>query len=127
MHKNCAYYAGIMLNAVGYLLCPKLCWHNQHRPSAHFWLAMGGNSPGLLKLFSEKCAYYMYVVCLYVCLSFRTHVSKTLFAKNSLYVRNKGHIESVLNFWAGKFWFKVVTMCQFEIRVKRVPNRLYRC
>ena len=31
MHKNCAYYAGIMLNAFGYL-CPKLCWHNRRRP-----------------------------------------------------------------------------------------------
>ena len=33
--------------------------------------------PGLLKLFSEKCV----CVCMYVCLSFCTHLSKTLEAK----------------------------------------------
>ena len=44
-------------------------------------------------------------VCLYICLSFRTHVSKTLFAKNSLYVRNKGHMVPVLNFWEGTISF----------------------
>ena len=59
-------------------------------------------------------------VCMYICLSFCTHVSKPLFTKNSLYVRNKGHIEPVLNFQAGKLWFKVVNACQFEIQVKQV-------
>ena len=29
-----AYYAGIMLNTLAYLLCLKLCQHNQHRPKA---------------------------------------------------------------------------------------------
>ena len=53
-------------------------------------------------------------------LSFHTHVSKILFAKNSLYVINKGHIEPVLNFWAGKLWFKTADTCRFEIWVKRV-------
>ena len=33
---------------------------------------------------------------------------------------NKGHIEPVLNFWAGKLWFKMVNTCRFEIQVKRV-------
>ena len=59
-------------------------------------------------------------VCLYICLSFCTHVSKSLFAKNNLYVINKGHIEPVLNFWTGKLWFKMVNTFRFEIRVKRV-------
>ena len=62
-------------------------------------------------------------------------MSKTLFAKNSLYVINKGHIEPVLNFWAGKLWFKTVDTCWFDIWVKRVykdavktfPNGLYGC
>ena len=45
-------------------------------------------------------------------------MSKTLFTKNNLYVRNKSHI--VLNFQMGMLWFKVVNMCQFEIRVKQV-------
>ena len=28
LHKNFAYYAGIMLDAFAILLCSKLCWHN---------------------------------------------------------------------------------------------------
>ena len=59
-------------------------------------------------------------------------MSKTLFAKNSLYVINKGHIEPVLNSWADKL---MVNTCRFEIQVKAVykdavkafPNGLYRC
>ena len=60
-------------------------------------------------------------------------MSKSLFTKNNHYVRNKGHIEPVLNFQEGKLWFKMVNTCQFETRVKRVykdavkafPNGLY--
>ena len=29
------YYASIMLNALGYLLCFKLCWHNRPGPISH--------------------------------------------------------------------------------------------
>ena len=62
-------------------------------------------------------------------------MSKTLFAKNSLYAINKGHIEPVLNFWAGKLLFKMAITCWCKIRVKQVyqdavktfPNGLYRC
>ena len=72
----------------------------------HSWpKASCGCLPGLLKLFSEKC------VCLYICLSFRTHVNKILFTKNSLYGRNKGHVEPVVNFRAGKLRFKAVNTC----------------
>ena len=28
-----AYYAGIMLDALACLLCLKLCWHNQRKPT----------------------------------------------------------------------------------------------
>lgn len=28
-----AYYAGVMLDALAWLLCLKLCWHNQNRPT----------------------------------------------------------------------------------------------
>ena len=31
-----AYYAGIMLDAFGFLLCFLLCWHNRPRPSLDF-------------------------------------------------------------------------------------------
>jgi len=41
--------------------------------------------------------YVCVFVFMYVCLSFRTYVSKTLEAKSSLYSRNKGYIEPVLN------------------------------
>jgi len=34
---------------------------------------------------------------MHICLSVRTHVSKTLEAKSSLYTRNKGYTEPVLN------------------------------
>ena len=30
-----AYYAGIMLNAFGFLSCSKLCWHNRLKPNVH--------------------------------------------------------------------------------------------
>jgi len=33
----------------------------------------------------------------YVCLSFSSHMRKTLEAKSSLYTRNEGYIEPVLN------------------------------
>ena len=33
--KNISYYAGIMLNAFGHLLCSKLCWHNRLVPTDH--------------------------------------------------------------------------------------------
>ena len=36
MQKNCAYYVGIMLNAFGNLLCPKLSRHNRRRPIQRF-------------------------------------------------------------------------------------------
>ena len=69
--------------------------------------------PGLLKIFSKKCVFvYLF--------SFRTHMSKSLFVNNNCYVINKGHIEPVLNFWAGTLWFKTVNTCPFEIRVKQV-------
>jgi len=32
-------------------------------------------------------------VCMYICLSVRTHVSKALEAESSLYTRNKGYTE----------------------------------
>jgi len=65
---------------------------NQAR--AHSQLkASCGRAPGLLKLFYEKCVF----VCLYICLSVRTHVSKALEAKSSLYTRNNGYTEPVLN------------------------------
>ena len=31
-----AYYAGIMLNAFGFPLCSKLCWHNMQLPAWQF-------------------------------------------------------------------------------------------
>ena len=33
LHKNFAYYAGIMVDAFLHLLCSKLCGHNWHGPS----------------------------------------------------------------------------------------------
>ena len=71
-------------------------------------------------VFQKVCLY----VCLYIYLSFHTHVSKILFTKNSLYVINKGNVEPVLYFWAGKLRFKTVNACQFEIWVKRVYIRM---
>ena len=89
------------------------------------------NTLNITSLISKKCVsvFVCMYVCLYICLPFRTHVNKTLFAKNSLYVRNKQPI----NFWAGKLWFKAANMYRFEIRVKRIykdavkafPNGLY--
>ena len=32
-NENVSYYAGIMLDAFGYLLCSKLCWHNRLVPN----------------------------------------------------------------------------------------------
>ena len=32
LYSKLAYYASIMLNALTYLLCLKLCWHNRHMP-----------------------------------------------------------------------------------------------
>ena len=60
-------------------------------------------APGILKLFSKKCVcvyactYACMFVCLYICLSVCTHVSKALEAKSSLYTRNEGYIDPVLN------------------------------
>jgi len=31
--RKSSYYAGIMLNAFGNLLCSKLCWHNWRKPT----------------------------------------------------------------------------------------------
>jgi len=36
-------------------------------------------------------------VCMYICFSVCTHVSKALEAKSSLYTRNKGYTEPILN------------------------------
>ena len=33
-----AYYAGIMFDALTRLLCLKLCWHNQRRPSIYVYI-----------------------------------------------------------------------------------------
>ena len=33
LYLKIAYYAGIMLNALPYQLCQKLCWHNRCRPN----------------------------------------------------------------------------------------------
>ena len=38
-------------------------------------------------------------VCMYIYLSFRTHVSKAVEAKSNLYTRNEGNIEPVLNLY----------------------------
>ena len=70
-------------------------------------------------------------VCTYVYLFVFPHPHEQSFVH--YYVINKGHIETVLNFWAGKLWFRQ-SICQFETRVKRVykevvktfPNGLYR-
>jgi len=71
-------------------------------------------------VFGKVCMFVCMHVCKYVCLSFHTHVSKALEAKSSLYTRNEGYIEPVLNLWAGELWFKVGNTCWFEIRVERV-------
>jgi len=63
---------------------------------------------------------YVLFACMYVCLSFCIQVSKAVEAKSSLYMRNEGHIEPVINLYAGELWFKVGNTCQFEIRVERV-------
>jgi len=56
-----------------------------------------------LKLFSEKCVcMYMYV-CMCVCL----FPHKALEVKSSLYMRNEGYKEPVLNLYTGELWFKV--------------------
>ena len=34
---NLTYYASIMLDAFSCLLCPKLCWHNWHKPTHHIY------------------------------------------------------------------------------------------
>ena len=68
-------------------------------------------------VFLCECMFVCMYTCMHVCLSFRTHVSKALEAKISLYTR---YIEPVLNLSAGEFWFKAGNMCQFEIQVKQV-------
>ena len=68
-------------------------------------------------VFLCECMFVCMYTCMHVCLSFRTHVSKALEAKSSLYTR---YIEPVLNLSAGEFWFKAGNMCQFEIQVKQV-------
>jgi len=62
-----------------------------------------------LKLFSENCVpmHDCLFVCIFVCLSITTW-AKTLHTKSSLYAKNGGHRESVLNLKAGKHRFKVV-------------------
>jgi len=55
---------------------------------------------------------------MHVCLSFCIHVSKALEAKSSLYTRNEGCTEPVLNLRAGELWFKVGNTYRFEIRVE---------
>jgi len=47
-------------------------------------------------------------------------VSKALEAKSSLYARNEGYIEPVLNLLPGELWFKAGNTCRFEIRVEQV-------
>ena len=42
---------------------------------------------------------------IFVCLS-----TSTLYAKSSMYVRNKGHREPEINFQLSKLWFKAVTI-----------------
>ena len=63
------------------------------------------------------CVYVCMHVCMFVYLFVFPHPhEQTFVAKNSLSVINKGHIEAVLNFQAGKLWFKMVNMCRFEYR-----------
>ena len=73
--------------------CMIVCGMFLNEGHTHSWPKAGcGHIPGLLKLFSEKCV----CVCVYVCLSFLTHVSKALEAKSSLYMGNEDYIEPVL-------------------------------
>ena len=89
-------------------------WH-----STRHWVACSSN-PGVGGIFPLSLALFC---CMYVCMFVFPHpVSKTVFAKNSPYVRNKFYIyiEPVLIFQAAKLWFEPGNTCRFEIRMKRV-------
>ena len=54
------YYASIILNALAYLLCLKLCRHNRRKPNT--WL------------YYRDGHYCTALVCVYVCMYIRTYV-----------------------------------------------------
>ena len=71
----------------------------------HFFMIWGfdflnqvGRTPGLLKLFSEKCVCVGVHACVYVpiflCLSVCTNESKVINGNSSLHIRSKGEIKS---------------------------------
>ena len=47
LHKNFAYYAGIMLDAFAILLCSKLCWHNWLKLNIELYTLLYMKQPGM--------------------------------------------------------------------------------
>jgi len=66
---------------------------NQVRAHSRLWAHAWFTEIVLRKV----CVYVCMHVCMYICLSVRTHVNKALEAKSSLFTRNKGYTEPVLN------------------------------